>query len=405
MRFFVGLWAALSMAACGVNEVTVRIEGGDGNKIRLDASELQHKFNRLVDAGSFTFDEVREGEYAINAAATGMMAARTLNVESAPLFGKKTYELSIAIPGGRNGPYEPQGTIVYTSSPTAILDWNLFTIPAAGGEPTQLTDTPEFEHHPAWSPDGSEIAFSRGEVMTNIDIWVMAADGSGERRLTEHPERDQSPAWSPDGSTIAFLSQRDGDLAIWLMDSEDGGNKRRLGKGNEPAWSPDGKRISFTSGDFHDNDEIYIIDADGSNLRRLTDDKHYDWNSSWSPDGGRIAFNSERFQGEELMVADFESGGQMRITVARNTFELNPVWSPDGRALAYQGKMHFREDGELDVDFNDRTGKWVLHGTYDIFVVPAIGFNWDYQEDHPVMPVNLTNTSDRDEKEPSWRPF
>ena len=117
MRFFVGMWAALSMAACGVNEVTVRIEGGDGNKVRLDAAGLEHKFNRLVDAGTFSFAEVREGEYAINAAATGMVAARTLNVESEPFFGKKKYELSIAIPGGGNGPYEPQGTIAYASTP------------------------------------------------------------------------------------------------------------------------------------------------------------------------------------------------------------------------------------------------------------------------------------------------
>ena len=405
MRFFVGMWAALSMAACGVNEVTVRIEGGDGNKIRLDAAGLEHKFNRLVDAGSFSFAGVREGEYAINVAASEVVVTRTLNVESEPFFGKKTYELSIAIPGGSNGPYQPQGTIAYASTPTAVRDWDLFTIPAGGGEPTQLTHTREFEQHPAWSPDGNEIAFSRGEVMTNIDIWVMAADGSGERRLTEHPERDENPAWSPDGGTIAFLSQREGDLAIWLMDSEDGGNKRRLVKGKEPSWSPDGSRIAFTSGDFDDNDEIYIIDVDGSNLRRMTEDQHYDWHSSWSPDGGRLAFNSERFQGEELMLADVKSGGQVRITVARNTFELDPTWSPDGRALAYQGKMNFREDGELDVDFNDRTGKWVLHGTYDIFVVPAVGFDWDHVEDHPVMPVNLTNTTDRDEKSPSWRPF
>ena len=405
MRFFVGMWAALSMAACGVNEVTVRIEGGDGNKVRLDAAGIEHKFNRLVDAGSFSFAEVREGEYAINAAATGMMAARTLNVESAPFFGKRTYEVSIAIPRGGNGPYEPQGTIAYASTPTAARDWNLFTIPASGGEPTQLTHTREFERHPAWSPDGAEIAFTRGQMMENIDVWVMAADGSGERRLTEHPERDAHPAWSPDGGTIAFLSQREGDLAIWLMDSADGGNKRRLVKGKEPAWSPDGKRISFTSGDFDDNDEIYIIDVDGSNMRRVTANRHYDWNSSWSPDGARLAFSTEQFQGQELMVADAGSGGQLRITVARNTFELDPVWSPDGRALAYQGKMNFREDGELDVEFNDRTGKWVLHGTFDIFVVPAVGFDLDDVEDRPVMPVNLTNTPDRDEKSPSWRPF
>ena len=404
MRFLMGMLAALSLARCGINEVTISVEGGDGNKVRLDLDALQLKNNRLVDAGSTSFTEVKDGSYVVNVVANNYMATETLVVESAPMSGVKKYDLTFVIPPGANQPFRPQGTILFAATPTKIRDWNLYTIEASGGEPTQLTHTREFEQQPAWSPDGTEIAYSLGEVMTNIDVYVMAADGTGAQRLTEHAERDGTPAWSPDGSKIAFVSQREGDVAVWIMD-RDGGNKRKLVKGREPSWSPDGKRLAFTSGHFDGVDEIYIIDADGSNRRRLTESpRYFDWFASWSPDGKRLAFNSERFGGQELMVADVESGAQVRITMAEHTFEQKPVWSPDGRGLAYQGKMNFREDGTLDVHFSSKTGKHRPEGTFDIFVVPAVGFDWDDIEDHSMLPVNLTNTPDYIERWPSWRP-
>lgn len=404
MRGLTAVLAMLSMVSCGANEVTIHIEGGDGNKVRLDADEVQPGFNQLVDAGSFDFGEVREGTFAIRVVTSELVASDTLKVEPAPMTDVRSYGLTVTIPGGRNGAHRPRGTILYAATPVSVRAWDLYTMPAGGGEPTRITDTREFEQYPAWSPDGREIAFARGHVTNNIDICVMAADGSSERRLTEHPERDEQPAWSPDGGTIAFLSHRDGDVAVWLMDA-DGGNKRKLVLGREPAWSPDGQRIAFTSGQYEGNDEIYVVDADGSNLRRLTTDPHYDWHAAWSPDGRRLAFNSERFGGEELMLADVRSGSQVRVTVATHTFEQDPAWSPDGRALAYQGKMNFREDGTLDVRFSQRTGKYTPQGSFDIFLVPAVGFDWDQVEERPIMPINLTNTPDRDERSPSWRPY
>ena len=403
MRFLIGALMALALVRCGTNEVTITVEGGDGNKIRLDLGALELKNNRLVDAGTFSFSEVRDGTYTVNVVANSYVGSQTLIVESPPLSGVQTYGLAFKIPAGSNQPYRPQGTILYAATPTKIRDWDLYTIDAAGGEPIQLTDTREFEQQPAWSPDGTEIAYAQGEVMTNIDIYVIAADGTGAQRLTEHPERDGAPAWSPDGSKIAFVSQRDGDVAVWIMD-RDGGNKRKLVKGEQPSWSPDGKHIAFTSSHFDGNDEIYIVDVDGSNRRRLTIAKQFDWFASWSPDGKRLAFNSERFGGQELLVADISSGAQVQITTAEHTFEQKPVWSPDGRALAYQGKMNFRENGEPDVHFSPKTGKHTPQGTFDIFVVAAVGFDWDDIEDHSGLPINLTNTDDFIERWPSWRP-
>ena len=188
-------------------------------------------------------------------------------------------------------------------------------------------------------------------------------------------------------------------MAIYLMDL-DGGNKRKLVEGRDPAWSPDGQRIAFTSSAFEGNDEIYLINADGTGMRRITDHKNIDQHPAWSPDGLRLAMASERFGGEELLVAGGDLTDQVRVTVAEHTFELRPEWSPDGRGLAYAGKMGIGEDGEIDTDSRGRP-----RGTFDIYLLPASGYDWDRTPERPVMPLNLTRTDDRDERSPSWRAF
>ena len=380
----------LLIAGCGKNQVTVEIKGGEGNKVRLDANDLQFKYNFLVDAGSFTFPgpgskiDLDSGTYKVNVVAGDYLMTEVLELESPPVSGEQNYTVTFDIPAGSNAEFERQGTILYASTRTAARNWDLFTIKADGSELKQLTDTREFEQYPSWSPDGKKVLFTRGDVMSNIDICAMNEDGSGLVRLTEHPERDQRAAWSPDGEKIAFVSQRDGDVAIWIMDA-DGGNKRKLVKGRYPSWSPDSRKIVFTSSAFHDNDEIYTIDIGGGEPRRLTENKKYDWFPVFSPTGDRIVFDSELFGGQELMLMKTNGSGLTRISIAEKTFEQEPTWSPDGRGLAYAGKM-----GESE---------------YDIYLVKANGFDLDEIENPPALPINLTDNDDRDDMSPHWRPF
>jgi Tol biopolymer transport system component len=381
-RVSVFLLTALVLG-CGVNEVTVEIKGGDGNPIRLDANDLEFGRNRLVSAGTFIFPKMRRGTYSVGVVAGTYQDRLSIEVKSAPISGVEKYLLTFELPPGSNTPSERSGTIVFSSSKTNIINWDLFTVKADGSDLTQLTTGREFEQHPTWSPDGKSILFTRGEVMTNIDIYVMGEDGSDPRRLTEHPERDNLPAWSPDGSQIAFVSQRDGDVAVWVMDA-DGQNKRKLVKGRDPAWSPDGSQIAFVSGQFDDSDEIYLIRADGTDRRQLTENKKFDWFPAWSPSGDRLVFCSERSGGQELILATAEGAGQTRVTMAEKTYEQEPEWAPDGRALAYSGKMN---------------------GNYEIYVVDTSGFDLDDEESLSTLPLNLTNSTDRDDKSPSWRSY
>ena len=85
-------------------------------------------------------------------------------------------------------------------------------------------------------------------------------------------------------------------------------------------------RIAFVS-DRDGNVEIYVMDADGSNLTNLTNNPAYDWLPVWSPDGSRIAFVSDRDGNWEIYVVDADGSNLTNLT-NNPADDLLPAWSP-----------------------------------------------------------------------------
>ncbi len=109
---------------------------------------------------------------------------------------------------------------------------------------------------------------------------------------------------SPEQTKIAFVSDRDGNVEIYVMNAD---GSEQINLTNNPAsdwfpsWSPDGKKIVFNS-DRDGNYEFYVMNADGSEQKRLTNNRAYDWSSSCSPDGKKIVFTSVRDWISEIYV-------------------------------------------------------------------------------------------------------
>jgi TolB protein len=184
--------------------------------------------------------------------------------------------LRVKIPGtsrlDRSPAFSPDGTrIAFTTFRKG--DAEVYVMHADGRDVQELTFSLAADDDPAWSPDGRSIAFESWRS-GNADIWVMGADGSSQRRLTTSPAWDNDPAYSPDGSKIAFTSERDGNREIYVMNA-DGSDERRLtftgGPVRDPAveeidqnpsWSPDGTKIAFDS-TRDGNLEVYVMNTDG----------------------------------------------------------------------------------------------------------------------------------------------
>ncbi|MFC1493148.1 hypothetical protein ACFL6O_04245 [candidate division KSB1 bacterium] len=210
--------------------------------------------------------------------------------------------------GGYHPCWSPDGsTIAFTSSMGGGAD-DIWTVPAAGGEPIRITTDPNRDENLDWSYDGNRIIFDSNRT-GSWNLYSVSALGGDVRQITDHSSNDNLPSCSPDGSTIAFISQRSGSYELWTVPAQ-GGTARRMTNGagfvGYSDWSPDGNQIVFMSGQ-SGNPDIWIIPKDGGTPVQLTTHTAPDGYPNWSPDGKKIAFFSDRDGPGDIWILDIES--------------------------------------------------------------------------------------------------
>ncbi|MDX1520388.1 MAG: hypothetical protein R3264_02020 [Anaerolineae bacterium] len=262
-------------------------------------------------------------------------------------------------------------------------DWRVYTMNADGSGANALSEDGLDDTSPVWSPNGQQIALvSRRDG--NREIYVMDVETRNAVNISRHPADDWTPAWSPDGSQLAFSSFRDGGWEIYRVDvacfarpetcAENFVQITSDGSGNiSPVWSPDGSRFAFNSKS-SGNWDIYTMATDGSDVRQVTTAAENDLSPAWSPDGSQIAFESKRDGNVEIYVIDSNGVGPARnVTNLSFADDHGPTWAPDGQSILF---------------YSNREGNW------DIFSTTLDG----------QTVINLSQTPERDEQTPAWRP-
>lgn len=223
-------------------------------------------------------------------------------------------------PWGRSDTVEVfvQGTLLVTSTRSGSAD--IFALdPASPNELNRVTtDSVYSEAEAAFSPDGSRIAFV-SDRDGNVELYVMNADGSELRRLTNTPAVEGSPSWTADGRQIVYTSNATGNFQIWVINA-DGTDPRSLtqepSSNFQPAVSPDGRTIAFTS-DRGGNYDIYLMSLDGSNQRNFTRSQLAETTPAWFPDGRLAYIVQETSRGglaSRVMRADLVTGETTAIS-------------------------------------------------------------------------------------------
>src|SRR5262245_38560067 len=173
------------------------------------------------------------------------------------------------------------------------LQGSIWTLPAAGGTATRITDVFNDARQPMWSPDGKWITFF-GYRDGGYDIWTVAPDGSQQHQLTWGPFDDREPIWSHDGTRVAFSSDRGdplgSDYNIWTLDTRTG------------------------------------------DLRQLTKDPADDYMPSWSPDDTEIVFASTRGDGQGVWAIKVGDGTERKVSSAGGRVDA-PSWGPGGQIV------------------------------------------------------------------------
>ena len=260
----------------------------------------------------------------------------------------------------------PQGTIAFSS--LAPRDWDLY-LHTMGGDASALTRHRALDFNAAFSPNDRKIAFV-SERHGNMELYVMNADGSDLARLTDNFASDDHPTWSPDGRRIAFVSTRKPAKAgqawngIYVIDA-DGTHVLRLSPSEaadySPAWSPQADLIAFASGSGRTgHSDVYLMNADGRERRLLVE------NGGWPTfiEGGKaIAFHSRR-AGDRWDVWRINlDGSELRRLATQASM---PRAAAEGRKLAvvtHRGRTQQIAvldviTGELDVVTEGDTDHW-----------------------------------------------
>ena len=225
---------------------------------------------------------------------------------------------------------------------------NLWKVNAAGGWPVQLVQSDERQYAATWSPDGKWIAFQQDTGGNELwDVFVVPADGGQAINLTNTPAvREESPLWSRDGKTIALnYKPKEGtaynlELLDWAthkvtpITHEETPNH----SWNSVAWSADGKtlyanrvEISFTDAD------VYAIDIASGQATNLTPhkDKSLNLASAVSPDGRTLLITSDQ-KGGYQNVALLDVASKKLTWVTDTKWEANSGdYSPDGKSFTY----------------------------------------------------------------------
>jgi hypothetical protein len=180
---------------------------------------------------------------------------------------------------------------------------SVYVLPVTGGVPKRLTQfSPSYWH--GWSPDGTTLAFV-GERNGNFDIYTIPVAGGEETRLTTAQGLDDGPDYAPDASFLYFNSERTGQMQIWRM-KPDGTAQEQITSDEFNNWfphpSPDGKWLVFLSygkevSGHPENKDVTLRlmslpDKKITILAKLFGGQGTINVPSWSPDSKKLAFVS-----------------------------------------------------------------------------------------------------------------
>jgi dipeptidyl aminopeptidase/acylaminoacyl peptidase len=262
--------------------------------------------------------------------------------------------------------FSRDGTSVYFLSAKSG-SMQLYSIPAAGGQPKQLTEIPGDVGSYRIAPDGKRVAIS-AEVFADCDADFACT----AKRLKERESNKASgvvydrlfirhwDAWSDGRINRVFVAPlgeaKTATATLVGKDVMGDVPSKPFGDASEYAWSPDGKALVLSARKadreepWSTNFDLYLVNADGSgSAKNLTiANKAWDTGPVFSADGQTLYYRAMQRPGFEadrfaLMAMDLASG---------KSREIDPRWdaSANGIALSDDGKTIYTTAQELGQD-------------------------------------------------------
>ncbi len=285
---------------------------------------------------------------------------------------------------------------------------DIYTMPIAGGKPTQFTKGMAFDSHPKFSPDGTKLLFvsdrSGGE-----NIWWFSLDGKDSLQVTKgNTDHYQSAEWTPDGTYI-IGSRGTRNLKLWMFHKDGGSGAQLITKPDnlktvEPAFGPDGRYIWFAHRNAAWNYnaqlpqyQLGVYDRDNGEIEVKTSRYGSSFSPTLSPDGKWLVYGSRYNDQTGLILHDLKSGEEkwLAYPVQRDEQEsIAPLgvlpamsFTPDSKEViaSYGGKFYripVAGGAAINIPFQMQT---------EFLMGPLVDFNYPIKDDKDMVVTQIRN--------------
>ncbi|QIA08619.1 S9 family peptidase [Draconibacterium halophilum] len=310
---------------------------------------------------------------------------------------------------------------------------DIYTIPVAGGEAKNITNSAANEYNVIWRPDGKKIGYL-SSASGSVQLWEMNPDGSDMQQVSEIDGGISGFKYAPDQSKVFYLktvklddniqdmfpdlpkanARLETDLMyrhwdtwhdytynhIFVADYSDGkvgagkdimeGERfdspmKPFGGTEQIIWSPDSKTLAYVSKkkvgkeySVSTNSDIYLYDLESGKTGNFTKGMMgYDQNPVYSPDGKFLAWESMERDGYEsdknrLFVADLETGEKKDYTADFDQNAQALSWSNDSKSIYFISDIH-ATDEIYKLDLTDNSIARLTDGVHNYQSAVPVG--------------------------------
>jgi imidazolonepropionase-like amidohydrolase/Tol biopolymer transport system component len=287
---------------------------------------------------------------------------------------------------------------------------DIFTMPMAGGKPTQFTKGMAFDSHPKFSPDGMKLLFisdrSGGE-----NIWWFTIDKKDSLQVTKgNTEHYQSAEWTPDGNYIVG-SRGIRNLKLWMFHKDGGSGAQLISKPDnlktvEPAFGNDGRFVWFahrTSAWNYNAQlpqyQISTYDRDNGEIERKTQRYGSAFTPTLSPDGKWLVYGTRHNDQTGLILRDIKSGDEKWLAYPVQHDEQESIapmgvlpamsFTPDSKevVVSYGGKFYrvpAAGGNAINIPFEMET---------EFLVGPRVDFKYPIKDDKDMVATQIRDVA------------
>ncbi len=205
---------------------------------------------------------------------------------------------------------------------TIVFDMvgDLYSMPITGGQATRLTSGMAYDMQPRFSPDGERIVFVSDRSGDN-NVWLMPAAGGEPTQLSKGVgSYFLSPEWMPDGKYVIVSRSYTTVEKLWLYHVDGGTGLEMVGGGGGArmlgaAVDAEGRQIWYAqrTGTWQYNAifpqyQIWMYDRRTGTRTPMTNRYGSAFRPALSPDGSLLAYGSREDADTGIRLRELDSG-------------------------------------------------------------------------------------------------